>query len=387
MLAKEVHTIMKKLLMIPGPSPVARSIQDQMGRETIAFGDSDFVADFKYVLNELKCMFDCSGKVFVVSGSGTLAMEMAAANVTAPGEDVLVISHGFFGDRFVDLFTQKGRNVDVLSAEWGQTIPLERIDHKLAEKKYAALVVTHVDTSTGVMADIEGIGKIANKYPDTLYIVDGVCATAGIEESVDRMNIDILLTGSQKAFGVAPGLALLWASEKALKKRESLGQISDYYCDFDKWLPIMEDPSKYFATPSINLVWALKESIDIIKREGLQARYDRHKKYAAATQHALEALGFKVLAEPACRAYTLSNVLYPCDTDDAKFRSVLAEEGVQVAGGLASYAGKMFRLGHMGNIDLHDLVSVIAAIERTMKRCGFEVELGSGVGVLLSDLS
>lgn len=372
--------------MIPGPSPVARSIQDQMGRETVAFGDANFVDDFKYVLKELKDMLDCDGEVFVVSGSGTLAMEMAAANVTCPGNDVLVVSHGFFGDRFVDLFTQKGRHVDVLSAEWGKTVSLDDIEAKLSKKKYAALVVTHVDTSTGVMADIDGIGKIVSKHPDTIYIVDGVCATAGIEESLDKMNIDILLTGSQKAFGVAPGLAILWASERALKRREDLGQISDYYCDFNKWLPIMNDPSKYFATPPVNLIWALKESINIIKCEGIQNRYNRHKEYARAMQHALEVLGFKILAESNCRAYTLSNLLYPDGTDDVKFRTVLAEEGVQVAGGLASYAGKMFRLGHMGNIDLHDLVSVIAAIERTMKRCGLDVELGRGVGVLLSDL-
>lgn len=377
---------MKKLLMIPGPSPVARSIQEEMGRETIAFGDPLFVKDFQTVINRLKKMLSCSGEVFVISGSGTLAMEMAAANVTSAGDNVLVISHGYFGDRFAEIFEQKSRQVDVLSSEWGEIVSIGAIEKKLKEKKYAAVAVTHVDTSTGTMAPLKEIGQILKAYPETMYLVDGVCATAGIEESVDEMGIDILLTGSQKAFGVAPGLALLWAGKKALEKRKKLGKIPEYYCDFAKWIPIMHDPSKYFATPPVNLIWALKEAIYLIDQEGLENRYIRHRRYAKAIQHALEELGFRILAVPPYRAYTLSNVLYPEGTDDVMFREILAEEGVQVAGGLGAYAGKMFRLGHMGNIDSHDLVSVIAAIERTMKRCGLDVTMGQGVKILQEDL-
>lgn len=373
---------MKKLLMIPGPSPVDRRIQDEMGRETIAFGDAAFVADFKDVLAQLKSFFDCSGEVFVIAGSGTLAMEMAAANVTKAEDNVLIISHGYFGDRFVEIFEHKRRNVDVLRSEWGEIVPLEEIKAALDAKKYAAVVVTHVDTATGVMAPIAEIGKLVKSYEDTMYIVDGVCATAGIEEKVDAMGIDILLTGSQKAFGVAPGLALLWASNAAMERRASLGIIPEYYCDFDKWIPIMHDPSKYFATPPVNMIWALKESLAIIGEETIEGRYARHIKTAKAMQTALETLGFTILANPDYRAYTLSNVIYPEGTDDAQFRKVLAEEGVQVAGGLGPYAGKMFRLGHMGNIDAHDMISVIAAIERTMKRCGMEVTMGAGVAAV-----
>lgn len=373
---------MKKLLMIPGPSPVDRRIQDEMGRETIAFGDAAFVADFKDVLAQLKSFFDCSGEVFVIAGSGTLAMEMAAANVTKAEDNVLIISHGYFGDRFVEIFEHKRRNVDVLRSEWGEIVPLEEIKTALDAKKYAAVVVTHVDTATGVMAPIAEIGKLVKSYEDTMYIVDGVCATAGIEEKVDAMGIDILLTGSQKAFGVAPGLALLWASNAAMERRASLGIIPEYYCDFDKWIPIMHDPSKYFATPPVNMIWALKESLAIIGEETIEGRYARHIKTAKAMQTALETLGFTILANPDYRAYTLSNVIYPEGTDDAQFRKVLAEEGVQVAGGLGPYAGKMFRLGHMGNIDAHDMISVIAAIERTMKRCGMEVTMGAGVAAV-----
>lgn len=376
----------RKLVMIPGPTPVVRSIQDQTGRETVAFGDPAFVKDFKELIEDLKVLLKTEGEAFVVAGTGTMAMEMAIANTTKRGDNVLIVSHGFFGDRFIDLCSRKGLNVDVIASEWGKTVALEDIEKKLSEKHYAAITVTHVDTATGVCSDVRGIGKVVSKFKDTIYIVDGVCATAAEPEYVDEMGIDVLLTGSQKAFGVSPGLALVWAGKKALERRKSLGTIPEYYIDFEKWLPIMNDPSKYFATPAINLIWALKESVRIINEEGIENRYARHKKVAQAMQKALEALGFKILAEKECRAVTLSNLIYPEGINDAEFRKMLAEEGIVVAGGLAAYAGKMFRLGHMGNIDMHDLVSVIATIERALYRSGKLDKLGKGVEVLMKEL-
>jgi len=372
----------KKLVMIPGPTPVARSIQDQMGRETVAFGDADFIKDFKEALDDLKEIFKTKGQAFVVAGTGTLAMEMGISNVTKEGDKVLVISHGYFGDRYAELCQRKGLQVDVLSSEWGSIVPVEEIEKKLKEKDYKAVTVTHVDTSTGVCAPIWEIGEIIKKYEDTILVVDGVCATGAEPEYIDDMGIDVLITGSQKALGLPPGLALVFAGEKALERRKSLGVIREYYMDFEKWLPVMEDPSKYFATPAVNMIWALKAALNIIKEEGIENRYERHKKFATAMQSAIESIGFRILAEKEHRAVTLSNVLYMEGIEDIEFRKVLAEEGVVVAGGLGEYAGKMFRLGHMGNIDYHYLVSTISAIERTLHRLGVADVLGKGVTVL-----
>jgi aspartate aminotransferase-like enzyme len=358
-----------------------------MGRETIAFGDPAFVADFKNLIADLKSLFRTSGEVFVVAGTGTLAMEMAIANSTKRGDAVLVVSHGYFGDRFVEICERKGIKVDVLKSDWGKIVPVEAIGKKLEQNTYAVLTVTHVDTSTGVCAPIEEIGRLLKNQNDTIYIVDGVCATGAEREFVDEMGIDILFTGSQKAFGVAPGLLVLWAGRKAMARRATLGLIPEYYVDFEKWLPIMHDPSKYFATPAVNMVWAMKEAIRIIKEEGLEERCGRHRNVASALQAALEALGFGILAEEGVRASTLTGALYMEGVDDLQFRQTLAEEGVQVAGGLGPYAGKLFRLGHMGNIDTHDVVSVIAAIERTLQRIGKEVEFGKGVGTLMDHLA
>ena len=153
----------KKMVMIPGPTPVVKSIQEQMGREMQAFGDPRFVADYRKLIADLAKLLNCSGKTFPLAGTGTLAMEMAIANTTKRGDSILIVSHGFFGDRFIEICEKKGLDIDVLSAEWGTTIPLETIEAKLREKKYAAITVSHVDTSTGVRADIEEIGKMIEK--------------------------------------------------------------------------------------------------------------------------------------------------------------------------------------------------------------------------------
>ncbi len=377
----------RKMVMIPGPTPVVESIRQEMGREIQAFGDPRFVADYKKLINDLGELLHCSGQTFPLAGTGTLAMEMAISNTTKRGDNVLIVSHGYFGDRFIEICQRKGLHVDVMQAEWGKIIPVAEIEAKLASKKYAAMTVSHVDTATGVCAPIEEIGKMMKKFPETIYIVDGVAATVGEYEDVDGMNIDILFTGSQKAFGVCPGMFILWASKKALRRREELGTIPEYYVDFQKWLPIMEDPGKYFATPAVNLVWAMAESVRIIKEEGYENRCERHRKNARAMQAALESLGFRVLAEPEHRAVTLSNLVYPEGLADGEFRSALYDEGMTVAGGLGPYAGKMFRLGHMGNIDSNDEVATLGIIERALARCGADVAMGSSIGVYMREMT
>ena len=368
------------LVMIPGPTPVVESIRAQMARPIQAFGDPRFVADYKELITELGSLLNCSGMTFPLAGTGTLAMEMAIANTTKRGDNVLIVSNGFFGDRFIEICERKGLNVDVLGAEWGTVVTPEQIDKKLSEKDYAAVTVSHVDTSTAVVAPIAEIGKVMAKHPNTVYIVDGVAATAGEYENVDEMGIDVLFTGSQKAFGVCSGMFVVWASKKALQRRKDLGTIPEYYVDFEKWIPIMENPSKYFATPAVNLVWAMLEATKIVKEEGLKARADRHAKNAAAMHKALESIGLRILANAGCRASTLSCVIYPGGVDDAKFRAAMLDEGVVVAGALGAYAGKAFRIGHMGNATENDMIVALSAVERSLKACGANVELGKAVG-------
>ncbi len=369
--------------MIPGPTPTVAPIQIQMARETASFKDPEFIKDFKELVLDLKSMLKTEGECVVIAGTGTMAMETAIANATKRGDNVLIVSNGFFGDRFIDMCDRRGLIVDTLQSPWGQAVSPEEIEKKLNEKTYRAITVTHVDTSTGTCAPVKEIGEKVKKFENTLFIVDGVCATAAEPEYVDDMGIDILFTGSQKAFGVSPGLAILWAGPKAIERRASLGRIPEAYVDFEKWIPIMHDPNKYWGTPPVNLIWALKASANLIREEGLENRYIRHRKDADGIQAALEGLGFKILAQPGCRASTLSVVVYPEGVDDEAFRGILTEEGVVTAAGLGDYAGKSFRLGHMGNIDKHTVVSTLAAVERALYRVGRPVEFGKAIRIYM----
>ncbi|MDT2640831.1 alanine--glyoxylate aminotransferase family protein [Enterococcus dongliensis] len=374
------------LVMIPGPTPVVRSIQNEMAREVQAFGDPRFVSDYKNLIDDLAMLFNCSGKTFPLAGSGTLAMEMAIANVTKPGDNVLIVSNGYFGDRFVEICERRKLNVDVLVAKWGTVITPDEINAQLAKKDYAAMTVSHVDTSTAVVAPIAEIGQVIKNYPRTVYIVDGVAATGAEYVDVDGMNIDIMFTGSQKAFGVSPGMFVLWAGTKALERRKALGLIPDYYIDFEKWIPIMDDPAKYFATPAVNLVWAMKEATAIIKQEGLLERHKRHQENAIAVRAALCSIGCEILAVQGNQASSLSNVIYPSGINDTEFRAAMYENGVIVASALGDYAGKAFRVGHMGNITEQNMIQVLATLEKSFIQCGLAVKPGSVVGRYMEEM-
>lgn len=376
------------LVMVPGPTPVARSIQTQMGRETISFNDPRFVQDFNTVIARLKKLWRCDGVVFVVAGSGTMAMEMGIANITQRGDSVLVCSNGYFGDRYIDICKRKGFDLETIQAPWGKSVTVEEIDRKLSEKKFHVLATTHVETSTGVELPLRELTEMLKaKHPDVLLVVDGVASAAGAESYMD-WGIDVMLTCSQKAIGIAPGLGIVWTSERAIAKRQSLPPIPESYVDFEKWIPVMKDTMKYWGTPSVNMIWALAEALAIIEEEGIDARYRRHRHYADAIRKSLAAIGFACGADPAVASPTVSVFLYPegSGIDDAKFRDTVYEEGAHIAGCLGDLTGKGFRVGHMGNIDAHTLVSLIAAIERASVRCGYNLELGAGLAALQNSL-
>jgi len=373
---------MKKLMMIPGPTPVDQSILDALSKDTISHLDPEFVKTLKETLEDLKTVVTTEkGQPFIIPGTGTLGMEVAIVNSLKKGDRLLVISHGFFGDRFVEIAQCYGIEVEVLASEWGKIVKVEEIAQKLKEKKFDAITLSHVDTSTGVCTPLEEVGEILKQFPETIFIVDGVCATGGIEERMDDWGIDILFAGNQKAFGIPPGLANLVFSEKALERRNALGNISSYYMDINRWLPIMRDPgSGYFSTHAINMVNALHQGLKIILEEGLEERFRRHRRFALAFQAGLEKIGFKILPPKEARANTVSTVLYPSGIEDLSFREKLYENGVLVSAGKGVLAGKIFRLGHMGSITENEVVATMSIIEKTLSEFSYDFKLASGIG-------
>lgn len=366
------------LVMIPGPTPVSEPIRLAMARETYGHTYSDFVSIYRECLAGLQTIFQAE-KAVVIGGSGTLSMEMALVNTVRAGENLLVISHGLFGDRFIPIAKALGIQADILSSPVGQHVPFERIEQRLHSKRYAAVTLTHVDTSSGVLADACQVGEIT-KRTDTLFILDGVCASAAIPEPMREYGVDVVLTTCQKAFGTPPGLTMLALGERALARRESLTAVGGYYTDWKNWLPIMDNPSLYFSTPPVNHIVALNESIRLILMEGLAARYDRHQKIACSMRKGLSRLGLEPITAADRLAPTLTVVHYPQGVDDAGFRSAMESAGILVAGGVGELKGKVFRIGHMGNISLNEVMLTLAAVERSLAALGIPVIPGSAVG-------
>ena len=380
----------RKLLMIPGPIEFESEVMQCMAVPTPSHVSPDFIDLFANSLKLMKEVWQCpSGQAFIVAGTGTLAMDMAAANLIETGDKALVISTGYFGLRYAEILKRYGAQVDILEAEVGNIVPLELIEQQLKSKSYKLLTFTHVDTSTAVLNDAKRIGALGKKY-NVLTILDGVCSVAGEEIKQEEWGIDVVLTASQKAIGVPPGLALLVASKKAMQTFEQrTSPVSNYYGDWTNWLPIMKayenKQASYFGTPAVNLVIALEKSLQLILEEGLDNRFDRHKSAGKAMRAAIKALGLDLLSKNEhVSANTLSAPLYPSKIDTAAFLKSVNQGGVILAGGLLPQLKKnYFRIGHMGSVNKNDLLATIGAIESALKSNGYSHELGLGTAQIL----
>jgi alanine-glyoxylate transaminase/serine-glyoxylate transaminase/serine-pyruvate transaminase len=369
----------RELLMIPGPTNVDPRVLRAMCRPPLSHTSPEFASTFKEALNNLKKVFMTESEVFVVAGSGTLALEMAIANIVEPGDKVLNTVSGFFGQYFVEISKVYGAVPLVLEVPWGKPVKPKQVKEALMEDDYKAVTVTHVETSTGVANPIREIGEVVKKHSDAFYIVDTVCSLGGMEVRVDEWGIDICVSGSQKCLGVPPGLALIAISGKVLEFLERRKKpVGSWYGSFKNWLPVMRDPTKYFATPAVNMIYALDEALKIVIEEGLENRFKRHHVLAEAFRAAMEALNLKLVAERENAADTVSAIYYPEKVEDNQFRNEMKKRGITVASTLGPLRGKSFRVGHMGNVNQNDIFATITAIETTLKHLGCKTELGRG---------
>lgn len=383
----------RKLLMIPGPIEFEPDVLHAMGMATTSHVAPDFIEVF---CNSLELMRDVwkspNGQPFIVAGTGTLAMDMAVSNLIEQGDNVLVISSGYFGKRFKDILDRYGAKTTILEVPVGEVVSLETIEKELKTGRFKALTITHVDTSTGILMHPKPIAELAKKY-NVLSILDGVCSVAGEEVNQDEWEIDIVLTASQKAIGVPPGLALLMASQKAMQvwgNRKT--PVPNYYADWSNWLPIMKayegrSPS-YFGTPPVNLIVALETSLKIICNEGIDKRVKRHQLLAKAFREGIGSLNLKILPKSnEIAANTLTAVYYPKGIDGAALRSKIANSNVIIAGGLLSeIKTTYFRIGHMGSVSSNDLIAVLAALERALFELGHPFKSGESLKTFQNNL-
>ena len=377
--------------MIPGPIEFENEVMQCMSIPTPSHVDPDFINTFSNSIKLLKEVCQCpSGQAFIIAGSGTFAMDMAAANLTEVGDKALVISTGYFGLRYAEILKRYGAHVDIIEADLGDIVPIEQIEKQLSSKDYKLLTFTHVDTSTAVLNEAKRIGELGKKH-DVLTILDGVCSVAAEDIKQEEWNIDVVVTASQKAIGVPPGLALLVASPKAIQAFEKRQHpVANYYADWSNWLPIMRayenHQASYFGTPAVNLIIALEKSLQLTMKEGLQNRFDRHRRAGKAMRMALNALGLDLLSKrEEISANTLSAPLYPNQVKGSNFLKAVSQGGIILAGGLLpDLKNSYFRIGHMGSVNKSDLLATIGAIESALKTNGYNHDIGSGTTEILN---
>ena len=376
-----------KLLMIPGPIEFDPAVLAALAEPTPSHVAPDFIEVFGRALDNLRTVFQApDGQPFVLAGSGTLAMEAAVANLLEAGDRVLQINTGYFSDRMAAICERAGAIVTHVRAPAIGDVPaLEEIEMTLQQDHYTLMTITHVDTSTGVLTDVQSLARMA-RSAHTLSVVDSVCSVGGEALPMAAWDVDVALTASQKALGVPPGLAIVMARPRALAHFQGRTQpVASYYADWSNWLPIMQAyqarKPAYFGTPAVNLVLALDVSLAQIMAEGMETRIARHAQLSAALKAALTALGLNQLpARSAVAAHTLSAPYFPEGVDGAQLLSKITAAGVILAGGLhPALRGRYFRIGHMGAVSAADILAAVRAIEEGLQAVGYRFEAGSGL--------
>ena len=373
----------RSLLMVPGPIEFEAEVLAALGASTTSHLAPEFIEAFGQALERLRqVLLSEDGQPFILAGTGTLAMDTVGANLVEPGDRALVVNHGYFGDRYASILERYGAQVIQVGAAVGGRPSVDEVEAALKKGRYKLMTITHVDTSTGVIADVKSLAA-AGKRQGALVVVDGVCSVAGEELQMSTWGVDVALTASQKAVGVPPGLALAVVGPQAMavfKSRRT--PVRNYYADWDNWLPVMEayegrKPS-YFATPAVNLIFALNVSLGRILDEGIAPRVERHRAISRACKAGIRALGLgQVPLKDEFAANTMTAPRYPASVKAADFLAAATQAGVTLAGGLhPAIRSEYFRIGHMGAVSLGDILTTLSAVEQALAAAGVKVEPG-----------
>ena len=367
----------KKYLLAPGPTPVPAEVLMAMSRPIIHHRTSAYREIFSEVNEGLKYTFRTKNDVLTFASSGTGAMEGAVANLLSPGDKVLVVKGGKFGERFGEISEAYGIEVVYLNVEWGEPVAPSDLGRKLEEIKDIKVVFTTLcETSTGVVNDVRGIGEIVKKH-EAVLVVDAISGLGAMEFQPDDWKVDVAVAGSQKGLMVPPGLAFVSLSEKAWKL-VGASKLPKYYFSFEKARESLKKNDHPF-TPAVSLIMALREALRMIKKEGIENIWERHACLAEATRAGVGALGLELFA-PRAPSNSVTAVKVPEGIDGiALVKNMRERQGITIAGGQAGLKGKIFRLAHLGYADRFDVILAISALEMILSGLGYEIEFGRGV--------
>ena len=367
----------KNYLLTPGPTPLPPQVCEAMARPIIHHRTPQFQVILKEASEGLKYVFQTQNDVFILTSSGTGAMEAAVVNILSPADTAITVQGGKFGERWTEICQSYGINAEVINVEWGRAVEPKEIEKKLkANPKIKAVFITLCETSTGVVTDIEAIGKVV-KETQALLVVDAISGLGAIPMAFDAWFCDMVVSGSQKGLMLPPGLGFISISPKAFKLMES-SKCPKYYFDLKEAKKAFDKNDTPF-TPAISLVIALNEALKMIKQDGLENIFLRHKKMAEATRQAMKALGLELFA-PTASSDVVTAVKVPLGIDGEKLVKTMRDTyGVTIAGGQSELKGKVFRIAHMGFIEEFDIILGISCLEKVLKQMGYKFDFGAGV--------
>jgi len=357
-------------LRIPGPTPLPGEVLQAMTRQMINHRGPEIGQILGGIVANLKQLFQTKNDVFLLTASGTGGMEAAIVNTLSPGDKVLAVPIGVFGERFVTIARTYGADVTKLEVEWGKAADPDEIRRALeADPKIKAVIITHNETSTGVTNDLQTISSTVKEF-DKLLLVDAISSLGSIKLPVDEWKVDVAVTGSQKGWMAPPGLAMVSVSQEAWQAYEN-SKMPRFYWDLAKYRSYLERGQTPF-TPAVSTLFALSTSLELMLKEGLENIIARHARVGQATRDGVKSLGLSLFAEESHASNTVTAIAITNGLDGDKLRRILREEyQIVLSGGQQSLADKIFRIGHLGWITEEEIAEVILALRATLPKAGF----------------
>ena len=359
-------------LRVPGPTPCPPEVLKALAWQMVNHRGPEFHQMLTEVTENLKKVFQTKNDVLLLTGSGTGGLESAVVNMLSPGDKVLSVSIGVFGDRFASIARTFGADVVNLKVEWGKAADPDAVKKAIKDNPgIKAVLITHNETSTGVTNDLAALSKVV-KAAGKLLIVDAISSLSSINLPVDKWGCDVVISGSQKGWMVPPGMAFVSVSEEAWKARAA-AKMPNFYWDYVRAKKNYDEKKENPWTPAISIVFALTVALKMMLNEGIENIFERHAHVAQMTRDGIKKMGLPLFADEKYASNTVTAVGIPARLDGKKFRQILREEyKVVIAGGQQTLDGKIFRIGHLGMVNEKDIKEILAAIQKVLPLAGFK---------------
>jgi len=365
---------MEQNLRTPGPIPLPAAVREAQAQPMIDHRGTEFGEMLRDIAAGVGELIATRGEVLLLTGSGSGALEAAVVNTVSPGDRVLAVSIGSFGDRFAAIAEAFGAQVDRLEVEWGTAAGAGVLAERLASNEpYRAVLLTHNETSTGVVNPLAELTAAVHAAPgDPLVLVDGISGLGAMRFDMDAMGVDLVVSASQKAWNASPGIAIAALGDRARIAGES-ARMPRFYWDFAQarqWAAKAQTP----WTPAISVLYGLRVGVHQLLAEGRERTWARHAAIAAGVAAGMEALGLRLVAAPADRSHTVTAAWVPDGVEWPPFNAAMRERGLVIAGGQGKWVGRILRFGHMGAVGIDEMADAIRTMGRTLPRFGHEAD-------------